>query len=205
MTADPLDTETDAQVSLHGVARRIARDEVIYDVGRIGLPWRLVSGLVRLDRTDETGAQFASLAMKGDLLGSETLLYERYVFRATALTACRIEPWLPPHAANAQRSLLQIIPAMERRAADLLALRTGHPFERVRRLMLLIAASEPGTAVAKIASPRLRDMADMTNLAAETVSRAISELRRKGVLQRNGQRRADVAVQELSVVNFPQP
>jgi DNA-binding transcriptional regulator YhcF (GntR family) len=72
-------------------------------------------------------------------------------------------------------------------------------------LVLLIAESDPGTAVTKIALPKLRDMADMTNLAAETVSRAISELRRHGLLQRDGHRRAAVAVKDLSVFNFPLP
>ncbi|MCX9155329.1 Crp/Fnr family transcriptional regulator [Niveibacterium sp. 24ML] len=174
-------------------ARGVPRGEVIYEVGATGQTWRLISGIVRLDRDDASGPQFASLALAGDLLGSELLLHDCYVFRATALTTCRIEPWLPPPAEQGYRPLLERLTALEARAADLLALRTGSPLDRVSRLLRLLAGGDLSARATRIALPRLRDMAEMTNLAGETVSRAFSELRRQGVLTRDGHRRASVS------------
>jgi hypothetical protein len=46
---------------------------------------------VRLDRQEPNGEQsFANLAIIGDILGAETLLFGRYTFTATALSACVI-------------------------------------------------------------------------------------------------------------------
>jgi len=179
--------------------RRIDRDEVVFEGGRAGIPWRVVTGIIRLDSEARQEKQFAGLALKGDLLGSETLLFERYVFSATALTPCQIEPWLPPQGNETQRSLLERLLNVERRAADLVALRSGQPCDRVRRLMLMIAAQGQGSSVARIELPRQRDIAEMTNLAAETISRAISKLHEQGVLKRSGLHHVDVSIKRLSM------
>lgn len=172
----------------------VPRGAVIYRPGEAGVTWRLLSGQVRLDREDGETLQFASLALPGDLLGSEVLLHPHYLFRATTLTPCRIEPWLQPAGEALPQVLAGMLSSLQRRAADLMALRTGEPLERVRRLLRLLAEGDgnDGVESARIALPRLSDMADMTDLAAETVSRAISRLGRAGAVSREGQRRARV-------------
>jgi DNA-binding transcriptional ArsR family regulator len=96
-------------------------------------------------------------------------------------------PGSPPDKALSGESLLQTLAAAERRAADALALRAGEAFERVRQLCLLLARyCDEGRR--EITIPELRDMAAITNLTEATVSRAMSRLRRMGLLQRRGRR-----------------
>lgn len=185
--------------------RRIPRDHPLYYEGDPGGPWQVISGIVRLDRTGDQGESlFAGLALAGDLLGSETLLDDRYAYQATALTPCAIEPWRMPQGDAARRTLIRNLVSAEQRASDLLAVRTGQPLERVRRLVLLLAGgSDSNLLTTKVALPKLCDMADITGLAAETVCRSISELRRQGVLTRKGQHSALVSLVDLSQLECP--
>ena len=82
---------------------------------------------------------FASLAIAGDILGCETLLFGCYTFRATALTHCHMHPW--PEGGNQadQRALLTLAGKAQQRAADLVALRGGQTADRVLGLMRLLA------------------------------------------------------------------
>ena len=68
-------------------ARRIPAGEHLYRAGAEGLAWRLDRGVIRLDTTGPDGRPvFASLAIAGDILGCETMLFGAYTFSATALT-----------------------------------------------------------------------------------------------------------------------
>jgi CRP/FNR family nitrogen fixation transcriptional regulator len=167
---------------------RISIGERIYVAGSEGIAWRVKSGAVRLDRVTPEGSDYAGLALRGDVIGAETLLYGRYSFEASAIGDCELEPWLSAGTTLSGESLLQTLAGAERRAADALALRAGEAFERVRRLCLLLARyRDDGRR--EITIPELRDMAAITNLTEATVSRAMSRLRRMGILQRHGHRR----------------
>ena len=167
--------------------RKIPIGERIYAAGAEGIAWRVKSGAVRLDRIDAEGSNYAGLALRGDVIGAETLLFGTYSFAASAIGDCELEPWLAADKALSGESLLQTLAAAERRAADALALRAGEAFERVRQLCLLLARNgDPGRK--EITIPELRDMAAITNLTEATVSRAMSRLRRLGILQRNDRR-----------------
>ena len=166
---------------------RISIGERIYVAGSEGIAWRVKSGAVRLDRVTPEGSDYAGLALRGDVIGAETLLYGRYSFEASAIGDCELEPWLSAGTTLSGESLLQTLAGAERRAADALALRAGEAFERVRRLCLLLARyRDDGRR--EITIPELRDMAAITNLTEETVSRAMSRLRRLGILQRQDRR-----------------
>jgi len=169
--------------------RKIPIGERIYSAGSEGIAWRVRSGAVRLDRvTAAGGGDYAGLALRGDVIGAETLLFGTYSFEASAIGDCELEPWLAADKALSGESLLQTLAAAERRAADALALRAGEAFERVRRLCLLLARyRDDGRG--EIAIPELRDMAAITNLTEATVSRAMSRLSRMGILHRQGRRR----------------
>jgi len=168
--------------------RRIAIGARIYAAGTEGIAWRVKSGAVRLDRITTEGSNYAGLALRGDVIGAETLLFGKYSFEASAIGDCELEPWLAAGRALSGESLLQTLAAAERRAADALALRAGEAFERVRQLCLLLAQHRDDGR-REIAIPELRDMAAITNLTEATVSRAMSRLRRMGILQRQGRRR----------------
>ena len=167
--------------------RKIPIGERIYAAGSEGIAWRVKSGAVRLDRISAEASNYAGLALRGDVIGAETLLFGTYSFAAYAIGDCELEPWLAADKALSGENLLQTLAAAERRAADALALRAGEAFERVRQLCLLLARyCDEGRQ--EIAIPELRDMAVITNLTEETVSRAMSRLRRMGLLQRHGRR-----------------
>ncbi|NJD35621.1 MAG: Crp/Fnr family transcriptional regulator [Betaproteobacteria bacterium] len=173
--------------------RRISIGERIHAAGTEGIAWRVKSGAVRLDRVTAEGSNYAGLALRGDVIGAETLLFGKYSFAACAIGDCELEPWLAADKELSGESLLQTLAGAERRAADALALRAGEAFERVRRLCLLLARyCDEGRK--EITIPELRDMAAITNLTEETVSRAMSRLCRLGMLQRQGRRHGLVLV-----------
>lgn len=167
--------------------RKIPIGGLVYAAGSDGIAWRIRRGAVRLDRLTSEGSHFAGLALRGDVIGAETLLFGKYSFAASAIGDCELEPWLAADKALSGESLLQMLAAAERRAADALALRAGEAFERVRGLCQLLARyCDEGRR--EITIPELRDMAAITNLTEETVSRAMSRLRRLGILQRQDRR-----------------
>jgi CRP/FNR family nitrogen fixation transcriptional regulator len=167
--------------------RNITIGERIYAAGSPGIAWRVKSGAVRLDRGTDAGRSFAGLALSGDVIGAETLLFGSYSFDASAIGDCQLEPWLAADKKPSGESLLQMLAAAERRAADALALRVGEAFDRVRQLCLLLAR-DGADGRREVAIPGLRDMAEITGLTVETVSRAMSHLRKTGLLQRQGRR-----------------
>ena len=71
----------------------------------------------------------------------------------------------------------------EARAAfeRVVALRSGQAIERIRRLIRLLLPQ--ASAVARAELPPLRDIAEITALTAETVSRTLSGLRRQKVIE----------------------
>ena len=167
--------------------------ESIYHAGQTGIPWRVISGAVRLDRTGAEGYSFAGLALPGDVIGAEVLLSGNYAYEAHALDECHLQPWLPDATKPSGDALLRTLAAIERRAADALALRCGEAFDRVRRLFQLLAGEANKNRAVRIAIPRLKDMAEMTGLTVETVSRIISQLKKTGLLLKQGRNTGMIA------------
>ena len=152
--------------------------QAIYVAGAEGLAWRVKSGVVRLDtNTKNDGLSFASLAIAGDIVGCETMLFGAYTFSASALTRCELSPWPEGESAGASESLLESLALAQRRAADVIALRGGQASERVLGLIRLL-----GDGAGRVVLPTRQDIADITDLRFETISRIIKGLERLGVL-----------------------
>lgn len=150
----------------------------IFQAGGDGLAWRVRQGVVRLDSISPAGhPAFASLAIAGDILGCEAPLLGAYAFTATALTHCELTPWPEGEGAANGESLLKSLATAQRRAADIVALRGGQAIDRVMGLVRLLA-----DRAGKVVLPARRDIADITNLRFETISRVIKGLERSGVL-----------------------
>ena len=168
--------------------RQFKRGECVYATGDQGQAWRVVSGAVRLDTVGPQGPMFASLALPGDVIGAEALVGGHYAFQARALTPCALAPWKEP-----KTSLLGLFTATQRRAAEVVALRGGRAADRVARLVrLLMGDGEPAQAGSQVVMPRLRDVADITDLTIETVSRVAATPARTGGV-RGRPRRANPA------------
>lgn len=152
--------------------------QAIYVAGAEGLAWRVRHGVVRLDTTSNAGQlRFASLAIAGDIVGCETMLFGAYTFSASALTHCELSPWPEGEPAGASESLLESLALAQRRAADVIALRGGQASERVLGLIRLL-----GDGAGRVVLPTRQDIADITDLRFETISRIIKGLERVGVL-----------------------
>jgi CRP-like cAMP-binding protein len=160
----------------HAIA--IVPDERIFVAGDHGLAWRVGRGIVRLDSSMPDGPPtFANLAISGDILGCEALLSGSYAFSATALTQCELSPWPEGPGAVGGESLLKSLATAQRRAADIVALRGGQAIDRVIGLLRLLA-----DRAGRVVLPGRQDIADITNLRFETISRVIKGLERSGVL-----------------------
>ncbi len=159
-------------------ARRIPAGAHLYRAGAEGLAWRLHAGAIRLDTTGPDGhAAFASLAIAGDILGCETMLFGAYTFSATALTECWLLPWPEGVSAPAGDTLLASLAQAQQRAANIVALRGGQAMARVVGLIRLLADS-----AGRVILPTRQDIADITDLRFETISRIIKGLERSGAL-----------------------
>lgn len=152
--------------------------ETIYHLGSDGLAWRLHCGVVRLDTAEASGSsRFASLAIAGDILGCETMLFGKYAFTATALTNCDLRPWPEGEGAPAGDSLLSSLAKAQNRAADIVALRGGQAANRVLGLIKLLKDGADHVVL-----PTRQDIADITDLRFETISRIIKGLERTRAL-----------------------
>lgn len=155
----------------------------IYQIGAPGLAWRVERGSVRLDGDGKTGeACFASLSLPGDIIGSESMLFGTYAFSASALTHCEISPWPEGAPTTEGNSLLRSLAATQRRAADLVALRGGEALSRVIGLIRIMAGAVNEGTPANVVLPTRKDIAEITALRLETVSRIIKHLERSGIL-----------------------
>jgi len=169
--------------------RELAAGQQLYWAGKSGCAWLLLDGSIRLDRDDvanESG--FAGLAIKGDILGAETLLLGHYAFTATALTRCKLEPRAGPEQVD-HTKLFKALADAERRAADAIALRCGTATTRIQRLVALIAHAIPTQTMTRLMLPCLRDMADITALTVGTVSRTLTQMQADGSLASGSVRR----------------
>lgn len=153
-------------------ARRLyKRGELIHLAGEHGPLQRIVSGAARLDLPTGNGVSFASLALTGDLLGIESLAFGDYGFTARALTPCTLEVHAPTEIPLTQMALAT------QRAAQTMALRNGPAAWRIQRLVALL--THEGTqplSNRRHLLPRLADIAEITGLTVETVSRTTATL-----------------------------
>ena len=153
--------------------------EAIYANGGEGLAWRVSKGVVRLDTVDpQNQRHFASLAIAGDIIGCETLLFGCYTFSASALTPCELAPWPEGDYSRSSNTLLDVLAKTQQRAAELIALRGGQAIDRVLGLAHLLA--DP---TGNVILPTRQDIAEITDLRFETISRLIKQLERSGILQ----------------------
>lgn len=170
---------------------RHGRGSEIYKAGDDGLAWRVCLGAVRLDQHCEGETRFAGVAVAGDIIGAETLMFGRYTYTARALSEVTLEPWSSSLDEVAPGKLMQMLSGIERRSVESIALRSGTAERRIGQLLGLIGRGLAlGRSKVRVALPTLRDIAEITGLTIETVSRTIKSLRGNGELEMVGERQA---------------
>lgn len=166
----------------------------IFDMGTpTNAVYCIRSGAVKMVRRDATGEErIVRVLKKGDVAGLESAFVDRHEYAAIAVggvLACRIpiahfRGFIAKHVAL-QATLLEKSQAALREAEAWLAELVGGTIPsrtRVARLLLRLREGD-GDRIYRFS---LEDMAAILGCTPETVSRAISELVRKGYLVKQG-------------------
>ncbi len=159
-----------------------ASAQPVFLAGESGQVWRVVQGLVRLDRQDGPERHPVQIAVAGDLIGTEALCNQPFRFTATALTDCRLEA-VNVGDPQAQAALLQqALMQQQARSQDMAALRTGTVIQRLAHFLHLLgfewatAAQRTNTEAIRAALPTLREVAQVVDAKTETVCRVLGQL-----------------------------
>jgi CRP-like cAMP-binding protein len=151
-------------------------------------------GAVKMIKYDPTGNQrIIRVLKKGDVAGIESAFGERYEHTAVAVgevRACRVpishfRNFVSTHG-SLQMRLLQTSQATLRETETWLSeLTAGNLPARTRmaRLLLRLRVGEDGDRIHRFG---VEDMAAILGIAAETVSRIVSDLVREGILVKGG-------------------
>lgn len=165
-------------------ARAFVKAESVFFAGEAGPVWRVLEGIVRLDRDSGPTRQPVQLALPGDLIGVEALCERRYQFSATAFTACRLERMALDADSLRVPLLQQALLQHQDRSEDMTALRTGSVPQRITHLLCLMgldwrpdrrALNGEADAI-RDALPTLREVAQVVDAKTETVCRALAQL-----------------------------
>ena len=156
--------------------------------------WVVEEGALRLDLPGDGTERFVQLALRGDHLGVESLCGLPTMYRVIAITHCVLQPQSVGCEHERRAVSAAALVQLWCRAADQIALRTGTAGDRLRQLLLMLAA---GSCVAAdgstpVALPRLTDIAAIVDTAPETVSRILSAWRRQDLLHGAGASPQDV-------------
>ncbi len=160
--------------------QRVKPKAIVCEQGEQGPIWRIAEGVMALELADASGRRLAGLALQGDLIGMEQLVDGRYAWSARALLPCQLLTWRSgTPEPGAEQALLRGLVSAQRRAADLLSLRSGTAQDRVIRLihMLSQAEAQEGTVL-----PTLKDMSLITTISPESICRELARLRAEGHL-----------------------
>lgn len=189
---------------------RVEAGQCIGETGEQGGLWRVVSGVIRLDRLGKEGPVLVMLAQAGDLLGVESLCGQSYPFHATALTDVVLSAVCPSSETERQQLLIEAVLQQPQRSHDMARLRTGSVLTRVGELLRVLGHTPlPGFArsedmdadTVRQSLPALRELAEVVDAKPETVCRALAQLlpprTRKGGPPRGWRQVAAAAVQAI--------
>lgn len=161
-----------------------ASQQPVFLAGESGSVWRVVQGLVRLDRHSGPVCQPVQLALPGDLIGMEALCGQPYQLSASAFTPCRLEAVRTAADTPPQPLLQQALLQHMHRSQDMAQLRTGSVLQRLTHLLALMGLDVPpfgrpqgnGADAVRQALPALREVALLVDAKTETVCRALAQL-----------------------------
>lgn len=156
----------------------------IFKSGDFGGVWRVLDGVVRMDRESGPLRLPVQLALPGDLVGVEALCDMPYQFSASAFTPCRLERVVVRDEAHRQALLRQALLQQQSRSQDMVNLRTGSVAQRMGHLLGLLGLPWQGLKQESVgasdavrnALPSLLELSEMVDAKRETVCRALARL-----------------------------
>ncbi|TSE21390.1 hypothetical protein Talka_00057 [Tepidimonas alkaliphilus] len=160
----------------------LAPQQIVFDVGGRDGPWRVVRGLLRLDRVGRDGPLLVMLAEPGDWLGIDALAGQPHGWRATAITPVVLQgPWLAADETQRAAWLIEALLQQPERAHAMALLRTGSVRQRLATLLKCLERPDVlgdgrGLAGLRGRLPPLRVLAELVDAKHETVCRALGEL-----------------------------
>jgi CRP-like cAMP-binding protein len=154
--------------------------------------WRVETGALRIDSAQPGEAsRFMRLALPGDVIGVENWVGTDDALSLRALTPVTLSP-VQATGPEMMHILMETVVIAHQRCREVVSLRTGPASQRVKCLLLMFADSvnQEAKSTAECAVPNLSDMADILDVAPETVSRVFSSMRKLDYLQDRKPRRA---------------
>lgn len=166
--------------------KTLRRGESLFHSGQFGSVWRLIRGLVRIERQGQDGHTLVQLALPGDLLGIESLFEEPYVFSVTALTPVVANEQVLNFELSRFSVITQGYLQQQRRMHDMMKMRTGCVAERIAYLLKLLSLQPDGSqsSLDRRGLPVLKDLACIVDTSAETVCRELNAFMPARVYQR---------------------
>lgn len=158
--------------------RSLPSGHTLIEAGQRGPVWRVLSGVLRLERPGQDGQMLVQLALPGDLIGVEALCAQAHAYSASALVHAEVEPVIIHgelgHYATMAKAFLQ----QQRQTLDMMRLRSGPIQQRVAYLLTVLGKDKEGRLrpVQRDELPTLREMAQIVDSALETVCRELNVL-----------------------------
>jgi CRP-like cAMP-binding protein len=188
-----------------------AAGHTLFHAGERGPAWRLIGGVLRIDRVAGGARQLMWLALPGDLVGAESLCDQPYQYDARGLTRVQLEPVHAPEAAAREAWLRQAVMQQQYRCQDMAALRTDQVTARLMHLLTLLGhdwreaqgrdpAARARADRIRAALPPLRELAEVVGAQHETVCRALARLLPPRSRSAGGGRRTSRASDPLAQV-----
>lgn len=155
----------------------------IFSAGDHGGLWRVIDGVVRLDRDGGAVRLPVQLALPGDLIGVEALCDQPYQLNAAAFTDCRVERVEVGSEPQRQVLLQQALLQQQNRCQDMATLRTGSVAQRLGHLLALLGLPWQGQVdnratveAMRRALPSLQELSEVVDAKRETVCRTLGLL-----------------------------
>lgn len=158
--------------------RVLQNGDTLVEAGQRAPIWRVLSGVLRMERPSLDGRMLVQLALPGDLIGLEVLCDQPQAYSATALIPAQVQA-VEIMGARAQRTTMaRGLLQQQRQTLDMVRLRSGPIQLRVAYLLTVLGKDMEGRTrtVQRNELPTLREMAQIVDATAETVCRELTAL-----------------------------
>ena len=189
---EPVGGRGGGELSLIGVARSLSRDQSLYGQGdRADFVYKVVSGAVRAVRLLADGRrQITDFYLPGDVFGIE--LEAEHTASAEALSETVVisarRSSLTQDQSQSSHLWRHAMVELQRSQTHLLTLGRRSAIERIAFFLVDLADRMGGTDQLQVPMSR-QDIADYLGLTIETVSRTLTQMQARGLVEVEGCRR----------------